>query len=165
MGTWLIVWNFLMIFTQIIILRKKFKPVDFLQFPLAFLFGYFTDFGLWLVRAVPIDFYPIRLFMVVLGTLTLGFGIALAVIANVIMNSGEALVRVISDTIHKDFANVKIVFDVCNVSLSIILSLIFFNFTIVGAREGTLIAAFCTGIAVKLSRKLLFDPINSLLAK
>ena len=45
LGIWLIIWNCVLILGQILILRKKFKPIQLLQIPLSFLFGYFTDFG------------------------------------------------------------------------------------------------------------------------
>lgn len=163
MGTWLIIWNCILIAGQIVILRKKFHPIQLLQVPLSFLFGYFTDFGLWCVSSVPTEIYAVRLTMVILGTATLGFGIALTVIANVIMNSGEAFVKVVADTIHKDFGNVKIVFDIFNVTTAIILSLIFFNFEIKGAREGTVIAALFTGVAVKCFTKLMRKPLERIL--
>lgn len=43
LGTWLIIWNCALIVGQIIILRKKFQPIQLLQVPLSFLFGWFTD--------------------------------------------------------------------------------------------------------------------------
>lgn len=163
MGTWLTLWNCLLIVGQIIILRKKFKPIQLLQVPLSFFFGWFTDFGMWLVGFIPADNYPMRLAFVLIGVVILGFGIALSVIANVIMNSGEAFVKAVADAIKKNFGNVKIAFDISNVALSVILSLILFDFTIVGAREGTVIAAFCTGLVVKFFTKRLSAPVNKLL--
>ena len=44
MGTWLIIWNCVLIAGQIVILRKRFQLIQLLQIPLSFLFGYFTDF-------------------------------------------------------------------------------------------------------------------------
>lgn len=164
MGNWLIIWNCLLLVGQIVLLRRRFKPVQLLQVPLSFLFGWFTDFGLWLVSPIPTDAYLIRLLMVVLGVVTLGFGISLAVIANVIMNSGEAFVKAVSDVTQKEFGNVKIIFDVVNVALSLVLSLLFFDFTVVGTREGTLIAAFCTGITVKLFTRILKKPLGRILS-
>ena len=163
LGTWLIIWNCILIVGQIVILRKNFQLIQLLQIPLSFLFGYFTDFGLWCVSNIPADIYAVRLLMVVIGTVILGFGISLAVIANVIMNSGEAFVKAVSDTIHKEFGNVKIAFDVFCVVSSIVLSLIFFNFTIVGAREGTVIAALFTGVVVKFFTKRIKKPIEKIL--
>ena len=155
LGNWLIIWNCILILGQIILLRKKFKPVQLLQIPLSFLFGWFTDFGLWCVSFIPVNIYPLRLLMVMIGTVILGFGITLCVIANVVMNSGEAFVKAVSDTIHKNFGNVKIAFDIACVIMTVFLSLIFFNLKIVGIREGTVIAALCTGLVVKFLSKLL----------
>ena len=149
LGTWLIIWNCCLIVGQILILRKKFQLIQLLQIPLSFLFGWFTDFGMWIVSSIPVNSYYIRITMVVVGIVILGFGISLAVIANVIMNSGEAFVKAISDTWNREFGNVKIAFDILCVIISIILSLIFFDFTIVGTREGTIISALLTGMVVK----------------
>lgn len=164
LGIWLIIWNCVLILGQILILRKKFKPIQLLQIPLSFLFGYFTDFGLWLVGFIPAKSYIMRLVMVFIGIVILGFGVSLSVSANVIMNSGEAFVKAISDTINKNFGNVKIAFDVSCVVLALILSLLFFDFTIVGTREGTIISALCTGLVVKLFRKLTDEPVNRLVS-
>ena len=163
MGTWLILWNCVLIVGQIIILRRKFKPIQLLQVPLSFVFGWFTDLGLWIVSPIPTDAYPVRLLMVIVGIVILGFGISLSVAANVIMNSGEAFVKAVADTSHKQFGNVKIAFDIISVTLALILSLAFFNFTIVGAREGTVISAFLTGVTVKFFNKRIVDPLNRLL--
>lgn len=163
LGSWLIVWNCVLIVGQIILLRKKFDPVQLLQIPLSFLFGWFTDLGVWCASFLPVDIYPVRLLMVMVGTVILGFGITLCVIANVVMNSGEAFVKAVSDTIHKNFGNVKIAFDISCVMMAVLLSLLFFDFKIVGTREGTVIAALCTGLAVKIFSKLLHDPATKLL--
>lgn len=163
MGTWLIIWNCILIVGQILILRKDFNPVQLLQIPLSFLFGYFTDFGMWCVSFIPINFYIIRIILVIIGIVVLGFGISLSVIANVIMNSGEAFVKVIADKTNKNFGNVKIALDITYVAMSIILSLIFFDFSIVGAREGTLLAALGTGSVVKFFTPRLTKPLNKLL--
>lgn len=165
MGSWLIIWNCILILGQIVILRKNFKLIQLLQVPLSFLFGWFTDFGLWIVSHIQINAYYTRLVMIVAGIVILGFGISLAVIANVIMNSGEAFVKAISDTIHKEFGDVKIIFDISCVILAVILSLILFNMTIVGTREGTIISAIFTGMTVKFFTKRLKEPINVILSK
>lgn len=163
LGTWLIIWNCILIIGQIVILRKRFQLIQLLQVPLSFLFGWFTNFGMWAVSFIPVNFYSIRLVMVIIGVVILGFGISLTVIANVIMNSGEAFVKAVSDQIHKEFGNVKIAFDVLCVIMALILSLLFFDFTIVGTREGTIISALLTGIVVKFFTKRLQKPLTQAL--
>lgn len=163
LGNWLIIWNCVLIIGQILILRKKFQLIQLLQVPVSFLFGYFTDFGVWLLSFIDVDFYAARIAMVLMGTVILGFGISLSVIANVIMNSGEAFVKAVADTIHKNFGNIKILFDIACVILSVILSLIFFEMKIEGTREGTIIAALFTGSVIKFFLRLLEKPLGKYL--
>ncbi len=161
LGSWLIIWNCVLIVGQVLILRRQFQPIQLLQVPLSFLFGWFTDFGMWITSFITADIYWVRLALVFIGVIILGFGISLSVIANVIMNSGEAFVKAISDKVHREFGNVKIAFDIICVVLSVVLSLAFFDFTIVGAREGTVISALLTGVVVKIFCKLLRRPLEA----
>lgn len=163
LGTWLIIWNCILIAGQLIVRKKDFRILQLLQIPVSFLFGYFTDICMWCVSYISIDTYGLRLLCVVIGVMILGLGVSLSVLANVIMNSGEAFVKAISDVTKKNFGNVKVAFDVLCVLLSIFLSLIFFESHIIGTREGTLITAVCTGIFVKLFTKQLHQPIRKLL--
>lgn len=164
LGVCLIIWNCLLVLGQIVILRKEFKPIQLLQIPLSFLFGYFTDFGMWCVSHIPVNSYGIRITLVICGIIILAFGVALSVIANVIMNSGEAFVKAIADKTGGNFGNIKIGFDVGCVVVSLVLSLIFFRGKIVGTREGTIITALLTGLIVKLFVKIMSDPLNGLMA-
>ena len=163
LGMWLIIWNCILILGQILILRKEFKLVQLLQVPLSFLFGYFTDFGMWCVSFIPAEIYMVRLILVICGVVILGFGISLSVIADVILNSGEAFVKAISDKMKTSFGNTKIGFDVSCVVLSLILSLVFFQGKIVGTREGTIISALFTGVVVKFFLPVLKKPLDRLL--
>lgn len=163
LGTWLIIWNCVLIVGQIVILRKNFKPVQLLQIPLSFLFGYLTDFGMWCVSFIPASNYIVRLILVLCGTIVLGFGISLSVIANVIMNSGEAFVKAVSDKMNKNFGNVKIGFDVICVIIAVALSLIFFHGKIIGTREGTILSALLTGAVVKIFTSVMKAPIENII--
>lgn len=170
LGTWLIIWNCILILAQVIILKKIFQMIQLLQIPISFLFfsflfGYFTDFGMWCVSFIPVNTYISRLLFVIFGVIVLGFGVSLSFIANVLMNSGEAFVKAVADTINKNVGNVKIGFDIFCVVLAVILSLLFFDFTIVGTREGTIISALFTGVAVKFFNKMLYKPLTNTLVK
>lgn len=164
-GTWLTISNCVLLLGQIILLRKNFKLIQLLQIPLSFLFGYFTDFGLWLVSRIPNDKYIVQLLLVISGIIVLGFGITLGVIADVILNSGEAFVKALADVTKKDFSNTKIIFDVSWVLLSIILSLVFFDCKLLGTREGTVISALFVGFTVKFFRPLLQKPLTKILVR
>ena len=152
-GTWLMLWNCFMVLLQVAILRKAFKLIQLLQFPISLLLGVFTDACVFAVSIIPVELYVIRLLLVILGVLVLALGIVFMMLSDTVMNVGEALVKVLSDVLKKDFGNVKIIFDICCVTLSAVLSILFFDFKVVGIREGTLITACFTGTAVKLIMK------------
>lgn len=162
LGNWLIIWNCMLILGQILLLRSKFQLVQLMQIPLSFLFGYFTDICMSIVSPIPVNSYFMQLVMVAAGIIILGFGIALSVLANVVMNSGEAFVKAVADTAHKEFGNVKIIFDVSCVITAVALSLLLFNFKLVGTREGTVISAICTGLVVKFFAPII-KPIDKIL--
>ncbi len=164
-GTWLTITNCLLLVGQVVLLRRNFKLIQLLQIPLSFILGYFTDFGMWLVSQIPNDNYAVQLVLVLSGIVVLGFGISLGIIADVVLNSGEAFVKALADVTKKEFSNVKIAFDVSWVMISIVLSLIFFDGKLLGTREGTIISALLVGVTVKFFRPRLAKPLIKLLTK
>lgn len=164
LGNWLTAINCVFILLQILILRKRFQLLQLLQLPLSFVYGYFTDFGVWLVKSLPNDTYLIRLLIQLGGIVVLGFGIALGVIAGVILNSPEAFVKTVSDTTKKEFGYLKVALDVTMVTIALVLSVVFFG-KIEGIREGTVITALLVGVFVKLFRDLLEKPLGAFLKK
>ena len=101
--------------------------------------------------------------VVLLGIIIMGLGISISVIADLILNSGEAFVKAVADTTHKEFGNLKIGFDVSCMMLSVVLSLIFFDFRIVGTREGTVIAALLTGFVIRFFTKRIRVPLEKII--
>ncbi len=164
-GVWSIITNCFFVLCQILILRKNFKPIQLLQIPFSILFGYFTDFGVWLVSPIPVPNYAVQLLLVLAGIVVLGFGITLAVIANVMYNSGEGLVKAVSDVSGWKFGNVKIAFDIACVLTAVVLSAVFFSGKIIGVREGTVISALLTGNVVKIMTRILTKPMNRILTR
>ena len=153
LGTWLIIWNCVLIWGQFLILRRDFRPVELLQLPLSVLFGLFTDLSMSILDFAEPGSYIECFALVVLGTVTMALGISLTVIADVIMNSGEALVKAVSDKTGKAFGSVKIAFDACCVALAVALSFILCG-EILEVREETLVAALLTGVFVNLFGRL-----------
>lgn len=162
-GSWVFLWNCILILAQIVILKRDFQPIQFLQIAVSFLLGLFTDIGVAIFANIPAETYIIKLLLVFLGILLIGFGISLTVISDSIMNVAESLVKVIAGKTGKNFGTVKVIFDVSSVVFSIILSLIFFNFRIVGTREGTVITALLVGNVVKFFVKHIKNPTEKLL--
>ena len=164
-GNWTFLLNCVFILGQILILGKEFEWIQLLQLPMSFLFGWFTDISVWMVSFIPISGYIMRLAMVVIGVCILALGVTLGVIANVILNAGEGIVKAIAIKTKKEFGNIKVFFDVGCIVTAVILSLILFNGQIQGVREGTLIAAFLNGNMVKVYSRFLKEPLNKALSK
>lgn len=164
-GNWLIVSNLVLLLGQIILLRRNFKLIQLVQIPLSFIFGYFTDLGLWMIKDIPNENYIVRLLLVFAGIVFIGFGISLGVIADVVLNSGEGFVKALADVTKKDFGTVKIVFDVSWVLFSMVLSLLLFDGKLLGTREGTILSAVFIGVAVKLFKPILQKPLTKILKK
>lgn len=162
-GVWLVVWNLLLIAGQIALLRKNFQPIQLLQVPMSLLFGVFTNIGVKIVAPIQFESYLGSLSLVIWGVVLCALSIALSLLANVIMGSNEAFVRALADTINKDFATVKVVFDIACVFLAAALSLIFFHTKVIGMREGTVLSAVCTGFIVKIIMKRIKKPVDKLL--
>lgn len=164
-GSWLIVSNLILLLGQIILLRRNFKLIQLVQIPLSFIFGYFTDFGLWMIKDIPNENYIVRLLLVAAGIIFIGFGISLGVIADVVLNSGEGFVKALADVTKKDFGTVKIIFDVSWVLFSIVLSLLLFDGKLLGTREGTILSAVFVGVTVKMFRPILQNPLTKILKR
>ncbi|MDD4688618.1 MAG: DUF6198 family protein [Eubacteriales bacterium] len=162
-GSWIFIWNMILIMVQMAILRKDFKSMDFMQIGVAFTLGYATDLCLLFVSLIPLPNYYARLATVIVGIIVLSFGISITFIADTLLNAAEAFVKVIGLKTGKNLGNIKMALDASTVSLAIILSLIFFDGQVIGVREGTIIAVFLIGPIVKRCNKLLEDPLNRLI--
>lgn len=146
-GTYIILLNIGLIIGQLIILGKDFEIKELLQLPISLLFGFFTDVSLNLLDEFEVHSYLTCLIVLIIGIIVLALGISFTLIANIILNSGEAFIKAISKKYNKEFGKIKVLFDVSCVFISMFFSLIFFS-TIIGTREGTIISAVFTGFFV-----------------
>jgi Predicted membrane protein len=147
LGEMTVAMNAVFIALQLLLLRKRFPPLQLLQIPVTLVFGSFCDLALALVRGIPIPNYPVQLLLSLCSTLILALGVFLEVKANVVLLSGEGVIKAVSVVTKKEFGKLKIGFD-CTLMLSALcLSLVFFR-ELRGVREGTLIAAVLAGTLV-----------------
>ena len=154
-GTWLFLWNMFLLVVQVILFRKNFKAKLLLQIPISFVYGYIVDLMVWIVFHIQVDAYYLRVMLTVLGAVLLAFGSSLCVKADLVFNTGEAIVKAVAFATKRKYGTAKLIVDIGCVATAVILSLILFNFKVVGVREGTLIVAVLTGFMVKLFLKLL----------
>lgn len=160
-GVLTILFNVVLIIGQIILLRRKFQLFQLLQLPMSLLLGAFTDIAMWIVSHIEPDHYMERLVVLLIGCIAMAVSVSLAVTANVLMNSGEAFVKALAETVGKKFGTVKVIYDFALVAVTVGISWIFFE-KIIGVREGTLVVAALVGtisrwIVPRVERLHLFD--------
>jgi uncharacterized membrane protein YczE len=139
---------------QILILRKDFKPYLLLQLVFSFIFGYFVDLFKLVLGDFRLPTYIGQLFMVGIGALCIGMGVAMYMSVNLLPLPMEGLVGAITEAFKGKvkFHVIKLIMDCSHVVLAATLSMIFLG-KLVGIREGTVITALLIGPIVGLIQK------------
>lgn len=146
-GAWTFILNALFIILQIAILKKKFPKSGWLQIPALLVASVVLDFWMWLLAWIATDNYIVSIITVLIGIAVAGWGLSLLVVSKALYMPGEGLVAAISETMGIPFPRVKVVFDLCNVTVALILCIVLVgNFEAV--REATIISAFGIGFAI-----------------
>lgn len=145
--------NVVFLFVQLLILKKEFKKVYYLQLVVTLFFGTFIDLGMHLAEPFKTTNYLCQIIMLIVGSAILALGVLLEVFANLLYVPGEGVVKAISAKTGKEFGKMKVVFDWSLCLMAIILSLVVLG-KIQGLREGTLLSAFLVGGFICLYRKL-----------
>ncbi len=153
-GTATIIMHCVFILMQILILRKNYHPIQLMQLPVAFFFGYLTDFGVWAVQGISYNAYWQQWLLCLIGILLVAIGVSLEVKAGVVVLAGEGVVLAICQVIPVKFGYMKVGFDVTLVVIACVLSLVFTH-QLQGVREGTVAAAVMVGLIAKQLGKLL----------
>lgn len=152
MGTFTMIVNVIFIIVQILLLRKDYKLINLLQLAVVFVFGYFTDLTLAIVKPLEIDAYWLKLVLSIVSCVIMALGVFLEVKAHLIVMASEGAISAIADKVHLDFGIVKIILDWVFIILSCAISLIVFH-KLNGVREGTVIAAFLVGYCTRFFNK------------
>lgn len=147
-GTATITLHVTLILLQILLLRRRYDPVQLAQLPVALLFGGLTDFSVWALQGIDVSAYPARWGLCLVGILLVGVGVSFEVTANIVTLAGEGMVLAVCKVFPIPFGNAKIGFDVTLVVIASALSLIFLG-GLYGVREGTVAAAFCVGLVAR----------------
>ncbi len=92
-GGWLNMLSVIQITVQVILLRKKCKPLEIvIQTVLAFVYGYLTNFSCWLIKDVSVENYFEQLMYMFIGCFVLAFGIWLQLKGKVTLFKNRVLI-------------------------------------------------------------------------
>lgn len=148
-GVWTILFNSLLIVAQPIIDRKGTKKEEILiQCGIIGLFGAFTDISLALLSGFEPHAYWMQIASLVGGCCTTAFGAYLQVIADVAMLPADAFIRTIARVTGRQYANLRVASDIAMTFMAAGISILAIG-SVAGVREGTVIAAFLTGLIIK----------------
>lgn len=153
-GVATIIMHCVFIALQIIILRKRYEPIQLLQLPVAIVFGLMTDFSVWLLKGVTYSSYITQWALCIVGIILVALGVSLEVSADVITVAGEGLVLAICKVLPIKFGNMKICFDLTLVATAAIVGFAAKG-SLLGIREGTAAAAVFVGFLSKYFCRLI----------
>ena len=154
LGQFTFLMNTLFILAQVLLLRRNFRPIQFLQVAVNVVFSLFIDVSMRLLSWMEVGALPMQLLALVVGCAVLGFGISVEVAPRVLMVPGEGIVQAIAAVTGWRFGNVKVGFDAALVATALVLSLLFFH-RLQGLGAGTILSALAVGRFVNLYNRRL----------
>lgn len=162
LGQFTFVMNMIFILMQIFLLKKDFQKRQILQIGVNVIFSGFIDISMNMLDAFAPSGTSAQILSLLAGCVILAMGISIEVAPNVLLVPGEGVVKAISAVSRKWFGTVKVVFDTTLITLSFILSLLFFH-RLNGLGIGTVISALAVGKIVNLcNRTKLIGKIRAL---
>ena len=137
--------NFIYIILQVIFLKQiRWKNFS-IQLVIAFLFGSFMDVTIWLTKPLPeADSIWLIVVYFVLGLVLIAFSLVFYFTSSLPTRPYDSLTYAVANKWHFPFSKTKMVSDIINVIVSIIICLVFIqSFGSIGI--GTFIAAYGVG--------------------
>ncbi|MBD5298911.1 MAG: hypothetical protein HDS22_02935 [Bacteroides sp.] len=144
--------NIILVIAQVLVLRRRFEPIQLFQLLIGFVFGFLLDVNMWLTSYFSTyESLPVQIIAQLTGATVLGCAVATEIRCGSVTMPGEGIQVAIARVTGKPFPIVKIMVDTTLVVLAVISGYRFFGtwpWTVVG--PGTLFAMFYVGYVVKL---------------
>lgn len=161
-GSTTIIMNFIFVLIQIAILRRQYDWFQLFQLPAAVLLGVFIDVASAVISPITYSSYWEQWLLCLIGIFLVALGISMEVTADLVTTAGEGIVLAVCKFLPIKFGNLKTIFDITLVVISILLGFIFLG-QLCGVREGTIAAAILVGQVTKQTNKLMRPIENRLL--
>lgn len=181
LGSMVIAVYCVLVLAQVLVLRKKFRPINILGIPVAIIFGLLVDFLgiakftptlagikigitkeftglLYFLNDIAPTNYFLKLLCLLISIVVIGIGVYIYLQPKLVPMPAEGLAGAISEVSGRAFGNCKTIVDMSMILVAALLQIIllggfssFVDAPVV--REGTLLAAFCVGQVVKFIAK------------
>ncbi len=142
--------NLVFIVVQIVLMGRRFFPVQLLQIPVNIVFSSCLGVAMEALGCVNPTFLPLQIATLLAGCCVLGCGIAIECAPDLVFVPGEGIVYAIAEAIGKKLGSVKVIFDLVLVASSVTLSLVLFG-ELRGVGVGTIATVFITGNVVNFA--------------
>lgn len=143
--------NAVLVLAQILILRRRFEPVQLLQLVVGFVFGALIDFNMYLTSGIDFSGAGVQALTQFVGCTVLAMGISAEVRCGSVTMPGEGIQVAVCRVTGAPFPKVKIIIDSLLVALAVGSCFLFWGrwqWCVVG--PGTLFAMFYVGAVVRL---------------
>lgn len=162
-GTASVIFTLTLISLQIILLRRDFAKIQFLQIIMGTIFSFFIDFSLMLVNFLNPTNYAEQMILLLISCVVVAFGVLFEIKSEVVYLPPDGFIVAVSKVLKREFAKVKPFVDTSMVVIAVILSVVFLGY-LAGVREGTLISAIIIGPIVKWLKKYLDSYIDRIIS-
>lgn len=153
LGMITIIFNFLLIVIQVLILKSDFERKQWMQIVVTVIFGYFIDFALYILTPIEPTNYMSQWILCIISCFIIGLGVYFEVMSNAIVLPGEGVSLAVRHVTHIEFGKLKTAFDTSNVVIGAILSLALYG-SFQGIGLGTIFAGIVVGYIVRGYRQL-----------
>ncbi|MCD8376413.1 MAG: DUF6198 family protein [Oscillospiraceae bacterium] len=144
LGTFTFMQHILFFLLTVLLLRRDFKPYQLLMLPCSFLFGRFIDLSEYLLSPLPVPNYFVQAVVLLASCVIVGLGFSMIISSGVALDANTAFLNALSLRTGKPYSKLKVLTDLIIVALAALVGLIFLR-TVVGIREGTVVAAVAIG--------------------
>ena len=145
-GGYTIVMNFVLVLLQILVLRRRFNPMQLFQLVIGFVFGWLIDVNMMATAWIECNSALSKIISEFAGCTVMGIGIAFEVRCGSVTMPGEGFPVALSRVTGMPFPKVKMIVDTSLVVLAVVSSYLFFGrwaWNIIG--PGTLFAMLFVG--------------------
>ena len=144
-----------------IIIYKKCNLKVLLQFPFSYLMGMILDFYDQLFNFPPQNMI-ISIVLLFIAIVLIALGAYLVVAMDFVPNPADGMVNALSYLIHKDFGQMKWMFDCLMMTITIIMTLIISGH-VIGIGIGTVLSALLIGRVIQLYAKLFGQKLDQII--
>lgn len=149
-GTYVMSLNLIFFVCQVLLLRRKFRVFQLIQIPLTVAFGLFVDLCMYLTAWLEPANYFEQWGWTIVSVVLLALGVYVEMQPQLTYLPANGVVFTLYTVLQNiRYGTIKIIFDTVLVALAVIASLTLLG-GLFGVREGTIFAALCVGLVIRL---------------